>query len=153
MWKNSPQGLIWEVNKPIPRKRKIIGDTGELFEELQSPEATSGTYQVKKIAIEPGATAPGAINAADQRDKTFFDKIQNSPGQLSKRQRIYAFIDKTGPCTQRVMSEELNIPRHILSGRIREMVEAGELMSVDKVFDHESGTDVTVYDILRAEVI
>ena len=87
---------------------------------------------------------PINIPMANKIDSFHSDDTQTK--RLSQKERILSMLKNMGPATQREISEDTGIARHLIPDRLLVLQRENKVKIIGAVIDNTTNREVTVYD-------
>lgn len=68
--------------------------------------------------------------------------------QLTQKEKILVMLKNFGPATQREISEDTGIARHLIPDRLLVLQRENKVKIIGAVIDHKTNREVTVYEAI-----
>jgi hypothetical protein len=89
---------------------------------------------------------PANIPMANKIDSFYSEDTQTK--RVSQKERIYQMLKEMGPATQREISEDTGIARHLIPDRLLVLQRENKVKITGAVIDNLTNREVTVYEAI-----
>lgn len=98
--------------------------------------------------IQPTLFDQPAVNVplATKIDSYYSNDTQTK--RVSQKERILSMLKEMGPATQREISEDTGIARHLIPDRLLVLQRENKVKIIGAVIDNKTNREVTVYEVI-----
>lgn len=89
---------------------------------------------------------PVNIPLANKIDSYYSDDTKKK--RISQKERIYQMLKELGPATQREISEDTGIARHLIPDRLLVLQKENRVKITGAIIDNLTNREVTVYEAI-----